>query len=85
MIPKNVYQVNKKILTMVYLCDIICLQENKKERSDIMNDEKFKIIKSSISEYKKLPKDKQMFVLGVMQGILLNQTEKKSKETVQTV
>lgn len=50
-----------------------------------MNDEKFKIIKSSISEYKKLPKDKQMFVLGVMQGILLNQTEKKSKETVQSI
>lgn len=42
-----------------------------------MDDKKEKIIESSVSDYKKLPKDKQMFVLGYMQGILCNHSEKK--------
>ena len=44
-----------------------------------MSEKKLKIIRSSADEYKKLPKDKQMFVLGFMQGVLSNQQE-KSKE-----
>lgn len=46
-----------------------------------MDKEKISIIKRSTDEYKKLPLDKQMFVLGIMQGILLarepNNIEKK--------
>lgn len=41
-----------------------------------MSEEKIKIIRSSADEYKKLPKDKQMFILGYMQGILCNHSEK---------
>ena len=42
-----------------------------------MNEEKMKIIKNTSDEYKKLPKDKQMYVLGFMQGILCNRSEDK--------
>lgn len=42
-----------------------------------MSKKKLEIIKSSVDDYKKLPKDKQMFVLGYMQGVLSNQTEKQ--------
>ncbi len=35
-----------------------------------MSNKKEKIIESSIDDYKRLPKDKQMFVLGYMQGVL---------------
>lgn len=42
-----------------------------------MDNKKEKIIESSIGDYKKLPKDKQMFVLGYMQGILCNHGDKK--------
>lgn len=38
-----------------------------------MNEEKLKIIRDSADEYKKLPKEKQMFVLGFMQGVLSSQ------------
>ncbi len=48
-----------------------------------MSEEKLKIIKNSADEYKKLPKDKQMFVLGFMQGVLINQDEKKKKKSLQ--
>lgn len=48
-----------------------------------MSEEKMKIIRNSVDEYKKLPKDKQMFVLGFMQGILLNQQEKPNKKELQ--
>lgn len=41
-----------------------------------MSEEKLKIIKNSADGYKKLPRDKQMFVLGFMQGVLSNQQEK---------
>ena len=41
-----------------------------------MNEEKMKIIKNTSDEYK-LPKDKQMYVLGFMQGILCNRSEDK--------
>ncbi len=42
-----------------------------------MSEEKDKIIKNSADEYKKLPQDKQMFVLGFMQGVLSNQLGKE--------
>lgn len=45
-----------------------------------MADKKEQIIKSSIDDYKKLSKDKQMFVLGYMQGILCNHGDKKLKK-----
>ena len=44
-----------------------------------MSEEKLKIIKNSADEYKKLARDKQMFVLGFMQGVLSNQQEKQKK------
>lgn len=44
-----------------------------------MSEEKLKIIKSSADDYKKLPKDKQMFVLGYMQGVLFNQADNAKK------
>ena len=47
-----------------------------------MSEEKFRIIRKSANEYKMLPKDKQMFILGFMQGVLSNQQEKpKNKES----
>lgn len=45
-----------------------------------MSEKKLQIIRSSADEYKKLPKDKQMFVLGFMQGVLSNQQEVKNNE-----
>lgn len=50
-----------------------------------MSEEKLRIIKNSADEYKKLPKDKQMFVLGFMQGVLSNQQEKKEEKELQEV
>lgn len=48
-----------------------------------MSEEKFRIIGNSADEYKKLPKDKQMFILGFMQGVLSNQQEKPKKKELQ--
>lgn len=48
-----------------------------------MSEEKLRIIRNSADEYKKLPKDKQMFVLGFMQGVLSNQQEKPNKKELQ--
>lgn len=45
-----------------------------------MSEEKLKIIKNSTDEYKKLPKDKQMFVLGFMQGVLSSYGEKQDNK-----
>lgn len=45
-----------------------------------MDDKKEKIIENSIDAYKKLPKDKQMFVLGYMQGVLCNHSDKQLQE-----
>lgn len=42
-----------------------------------MDEKKEKIIEISIDNYKKLPKDKQMFILGYMQGILCHYSEDK--------
>lgn len=42
-----------------------------------MNEEKLRIIRSSADEYKKLPKDKQMYILGYMSGVLSNQQDSK--------
>lgn len=41
---------------------------------------KMNIIKNSVDGYKKLPKDKQMYVLGFMQGVLLNHQEEDYPE-----
>lgn len=37
----------------------------------IMEKKKLEIIENATSDYTKLPGDKQMYVIGVMQGILL--------------
>lgn len=50
-----------------------------------MNEEKLRIIKSSADEYKKLPKEKKMFILGFMQGVLSNQQEKSKDKELQEV
>lgn len=48
-----------------------------------MSEEKLKIIRNSADEYKKLPKDKQMFILGYMQGVLCNHNEKNQLQEAQ--
>lgn len=48
-----------------------------------MSEEKLRIIRNSANEYKKLPKDKQMFVLGFMQGVLCNQQEGYDQKKIQ--
>lgn len=48
-----------------------------------MSEEKLKIIKNSAYEYKKLPKDKRMFIIGFMQGVLSNQQEESKKKELQ--
>ncbi len=50
-----------------------------------MSEEKLKIIRNSVDEYKKLPKDKQMFILGFMQGVLSNQQDNSKKKELQEV
>lgn len=46
-----------------------------------MSGEKLEAIKKSVDEYKKLPEDKKMFVLGFMQGVLsIQQGEQGKKE-----
>ncbi len=45
-----------------------------------MSEDKLKVIENSADEYKKLPKDKQMFVLGYMQGVLSSQQDKQTEE-----
>ncbi len=44
-----------------------------------MSEEKLKIIRHSADAYKRLPKDKQMFILGFMQGVLSEQQGKSKK------
>ena len=48
-----------------------------------MNEEKLKIIRNVADEYKKLPKDKQIFVLGFMQGVLSSQQKKPERQELQ--
>lgn len=50
-----------------------------------MSEEKLKIIRSSADEYKKLPEDKKMFVLGFMQGVLSNQQDGPKEKELQGV
>ncbi len=46
-----------------------------------MKEGKLEIIEKSVDEYKKLPEDKKMFVLGFMQGVLsIQQGEQGQKE-----
>ena len=37
-----------------------------------MGEEKWEIIENSVDNYKELPEDKKMFILGYMQGVLCN-------------
>lgn len=48
-----------------------------------MSDDKLRIIKDSTDEYKKLPKDKQMFILGFMQGVLANKQDMSEEKEMQ--
>lgn len=50
-----------------------------------MSEEKLRIIRNSADEYKKLPRDKQMFVLGFMQGVLSSQQERQQDEELAEV
>lgn len=50
-----------------------------------MSEEKLRIIRNSADEYKKLPKDKQMFVLGFMQGVLSSQQERQQEKELEEV
>lgn len=50
-----------------------------------MSKEKLKIIQSSADEFRKLPQDKKMFILGFMQGVLSNQQEKQHNPPKQSV
>lgn len=65
---------------------MICLSTRNEKRKIVdkggfhMNKEKLKIIRNSADEYKKLPEDKQMFILGFMQGVLSSQKEKEIRE-----
>lgn len=40
-----------------------------------MSEEKMSIIEKSIGDFVKLPQEKKMFVLGFMQGVLVNKDE----------
>lgn len=42
-----------------------------------MNKEKMNIVERSADDFKKLPQEKKMFVLGFMQGVLSNREESK--------
>lgn len=44
-----------------------------------MSEEKLRIIRHSADAYRKLPKDKQMFILGFMQGVLSERQGKSKK------
>ena len=48
-----------------------------------MNEEKMNIIENSITDFKKLLPEQKMFVLGFMQGVLVNQNDKKENEECQ--
>lgn len=47
-----------------------------------MNEEKLRIIRNPADKYKKLPKDKQMFILGFMQGVLSIYHEQQELEQI---
>ncbi len=44
-----------------------------------MSKEKENLIKRSADNFKKLPEDKKVFVLGIMQGILISQTDAQNQ------
>ncbi len=45
-----------------------------------MNKEKQNLIKRSMDNFKKLPQEKKILVLGIMQGILLEQSYVQNKQ-----
>ncbi len=47
-----------------------------------MGEEKISVIEKSISDFVKLPQEKKMFVLGFMQGVLVNKDEKDKQNDV---
>lgn len=46
---------------------------------------KTEVIERTVEQYKKLPPDKKMFVLGIMQGLLINHSENKEVESDTTL
>lgn len=45
-----------------------------------MSDEKMILIENAIEQYKKLPPDKQFFILGFMQGVIIQHQEQEKVE-----
>lgn len=49
-----------------------------------MPEEKMQIIEKSAEEYRNLPPEKKMYVMGIMQGIMMSkQTEEENNEELQ--
>lgn len=46
-----------------------------------MNKEKMNVVERSADNFKKLPQEKKMFVLGFMQGVLSNHEESKGNDS----
>lgn len=79
----NDKEVKKKVLTN--FVQRYTLFVKRKKETLRMNEEKWKIIRNFADEYKKLPKDKQMFILGFMQGVLSSEQKKPERQEVQKV
>lgn len=47
--------------------------------------EKTDIVQRTVEQYKKLPPDKKIFVLGIMQGLLINHSEKSESSNDTTL
>ena len=50
-----------------------------------MDKEKMDIIEQSANEYKKLPVDKKMFILGYMHGVVMREAENTEKKGVRLI
>ena len=48
-----------------------------------MSEEKMTLIEEATERYKKLPTDKQLFVLGFMQGVIIEHQEREKAEQTQ--
>lgn len=46
----------------------------------MIEKKKIEIMEKAVNQYKKLPVEKKMFILGIMQGILIN-TEQNSESS----
>ncbi len=45
-----------------------------------MSEEKMTLIEEATERYKKLPPDKQFFILGFMQGVIIEHQEQEKAE-----